>query len=169
MSEARHRIRELARTWWLSAVLLPFAIYFALTRGDYTIADSADLFVHEMGHLFFAPFGPVLRMAGGTILQLLVPAGLALYAYSYEYRIATQLFVFWLGHSFINVSVYAADARAQALPLVSLAGSDNAMHDWHWMLGGLGVLEWDTAIGTGFWIVGVVWFVVAMLVPRRMF
>lgn len=166
----RQRLQELANVWWLSAALLPFAIYFALTRGHYTILDSADLFIHETGHLVFAPFGAPLRMAGGTLLQLLVPGGLAAYAYWSEFRAATQLFVFWLGHNFINVSVYAADAQAQALPLVSLAGSGgNVLHDWHWMLSGLGLLQWDTEIGLAFWVIGLVCFVAALLVPLRLF
>lgn len=164
------KLREIGSVWWLSAALLPFAIYFALTRGHYTMLDNADLFVHEMGHLVFAPFGAPLRMAGGTLLQVLVPLGLALYAYSYEYRIATQLFVFWLGHNFINISVYAADAQARALPLVSLAGGgDNTMHDWYWMLSGIGMLQWDAQIGIAFWILGMGCFVAAMLVPLRLF
>lgn len=166
----RQKLREFASVWWLSAALLPFALYFALTHGQYTILDSADLFIHEMGHLVFAPFGAPLRMAGGTLLQLLLPAGLALYAYSFEYRAATQLFTFWLGQSVINVSVYAADAQAQALPLVSLAGgSGNTVHDWNWMLDGLGLLQWDAEIGTAFWIVGLCCFAAALLVPARLF
>jgi hypothetical protein len=164
------RFREIASVWWLSAALLPLAVYLALTRGHYTILDNAHLFIHEMGHLVFAPFGAPLRMAGGTLLQVVVPLGLALYAYSYEYRIATQLFLFWLGHSFINVSVYAADAQARALPLVSLAGGgDNTMHDWYWMLEGLGLLQWDTEIGFAFWIIGLCCFVAAMVIPLRLF
>jgi len=166
----RKKLSEVASVWWLSAALLPFAIYFVLTRGHYTMLDNADLFVHEMGHLVFAPFGAPLRMAGGTLLQVLVPLGLAVYAYSYEYRIATQLFVFWLGHNFINISVYAADAQARALPLVSLAGGgDNTMHDWYWMLSGLGLLQWDAQIGIAFWILGIGCFVAAILVPLPLF
>ncbi len=151
-------------------MLAPLAVYFLATRGDYTIADSVDLFVHEMGHLVFAPLGLPLRMAGGTILQLIVPAGLAWYAYLHDYRVSAQLFLFWLGHSLINVSVYVANARAQELPLVSLAGGgDNIMHDWHWMLNGLGLLEFDIAIGIGFWVAGGLAFVASIVAPRWMF
>lgn len=157
------------RTWWLSAVLVLPAVYFVVTRGEYTLADDVELFVHEFGHLVFAPFGAPLRMAGGTILQLLVPAALAAYAYSYDYRAATQLFTFWFGHSAINVSVYAADARAQELPLVSLAGGNNVMHDWHWMLSRLGILELDAVIGVAFWVVGALCFAAAIALPARMF
>ena len=160
---------EFIRVWWLSFVLTPIAVYFMVTRGTYTFADNAELFVHEMGHLVFAPMGAPLRMAGGTLLQIIVPLGLAVYAYSYDYRVATQLFVFWLGHSLINVSVYAADARAMSLPLVSLAGGgDNVMHDWHWMLDGMGILEWDAGIGVAFWIAGGVSFIIAIAAPKRM-
>ena len=75
---------EFIRVWWLSFVLTPIAVYFMVTRGTYTFADNAELFVHEMGHLVFAPMGAPLRMAGGTLLQIIVPLGLAVYAYSYD-------------------------------------------------------------------------------------
>ncbi len=154
--------------WWTSAVLLVPAIYFMASRGHYTIMDDVDLFVHEMGHLVFAPFGMPLRMAGGTLLQLIVPLALAIYAFSYSYRLASQLFTFWFGHSLINVSVYVADAQAQSLPLVSLAGGGNTLHDWNWMLGGLGLLEYDAAIGIVFWLCGGAAFAWAISIPTRL-
>ncbi len=128
--------------------------------------DNADLFIHEAGHGVFAFMGEPLRMAGGTLLQMLFPGGLALYAFWYSYKAATQLFLFWLGHNLINISVYAADARAQILPLV---GGPNARHDWHWMLGQLGILEYDHTIGIVFWMLSMMVFIVMALVPRQLF
>jgi hypothetical protein len=51
--------------------------------------------------------------------------------------------VFWLAQSLFNVSRYAADARAQLLPLV---GGEYVLHDWNWMLGRLGLLERDQQV-----------------------
>jgi hypothetical protein len=56
--------------------------------------------------------------------------------------------VFWLGTSLFNAGVYAADARAQALPLVSPFGPvDVDSHDWTVMLLRFGMLTKDEAIG----------------------
>jgi hypothetical protein len=50
-----------------------------------------------------------------------------------------------------SAGIYMADARAQALDLVSLggalAGEDTAIHDWHFIFDKLGMLQWDTLIG----------------------
>lgn len=157
---------ELLKTWWMSVALFVLGLYYFFDRGTYTIMDSADLVIHEGGHFFFAFMGEPLRMAGGTLMQILLPGGLAGYSFWADYRVATQLFLFWLGHNLINISVYAADARAQVLPLI---GGPYARHDWHWMLGQLGILELDHTIGTVFWMSSLVVFVLMALVPRQLF
>ncbi|MCB0720283.1 MAG: hypothetical protein KDD65_17680 [Bacteroidetes bacterium] len=159
-------LKDLASTWWLSVVLSAAGLYYFLTRGHYTMMDNADLVIHEAGHFVFAFMGEPLRMAGGTLMQILLPGGLAAYAFWSDFRVATQLFLFWLGHNLINISVYAADARSQLLPLI---GGPNARHDWHWMLGQLDILQYDHAIGTAFWLSSLVVFVVMALVPRQLF
>ncbi len=39
-----------------------------------TILHLTVILFHEAGHVLFAPFGEVIRIAGGTIGQLLMPA-----------------------------------------------------------------------------------------------
>lgn len=56
--------------------------------------------------------------------------------------------LFWLGTALVDAGVYAADARAQALPLVSPFGPvDVDSHDWTVVLMKLGLLSRDQAIG----------------------
>lgn len=162
---ADSRWKEHLRTWRSSLILLPFCVYFALSRGDYTLLDAADLVIHEAGHLIFSPFGSFLRMAGGTLMQLLIPFVIAWSFFRNDYLPGTQAGLLWFGQSLINVSVYAADARIQALPLF---GPPGALHDWHYLLSKVGLLEYDTAIGLGFYILALLVFVALLLLPLRM-
>jgi hypothetical protein len=59
----------------------------------------------------------------------------------------------WLGTNLFESATYAADAREMDLPLVTPGGGE-AIHDWHYMLGELGMLEWDTTLGFLFRIAG---------------
>ena len=71
----------------------------------------------------------------------------------------------WLGHNFINSSVYAADARARVLPLL---GGDRAGHDWANMLGMLGLLDYDQIVGGFFYVLAWLAFVALLALPRYM-
>jgi hypothetical protein len=48
--------------------------------------------------------------------------------------------------SLSNLATYIADARAEALPLVS-PFSDDPQHDWSYLLGSAGLLRQDHLIG----------------------
>ena len=78
-------------------------------------------------------------------------------------EVLTQISLFWLGHSFLNVAVYASDARARQLPLL---GGNRAGHDWHYMLGRLGILEYDHFVGWIFFALGVAVFLIMLVLPR---
>lgn len=151
--------------WFLSAVLLAYGLRIALHRGDYTWLDHGDLMIHEAGHFFFRFFGHWMHVAGGTLMQLLLPGFLAAHFLRHHYRTGAQLMLFWLGQSFVNASVYAADARARELPLL---GGDTVFHDWHMMLSASGLLWADTAIGYALFACGIVAMFAAVLLPLRM-
>jgi hypothetical protein len=110
-----------------------------------SIFDGINLVIHEAGHLALGYFGEFLGIAGGTISQLLAPivAGFAFYRQKDYFAITVTLF--WLGTNFIDVGVYAGDARAQLLPLVSPT-SGEPLHDWYYMLAVTGNLEKDKLI-----------------------
>jgi hypothetical protein len=98
--------------------------------------DYVNLPFHEAGHLFLAPFGSTLHYLGGTLGQLAVPIALAGYFLIRERRpFAAACCAWWIGESFVNISVYMADARELRLPLVG--GGD---HDWNELFYRLGLL-----------------------------
>ncbi len=153
------------RPWILSLLLLPVAAYFATHRGVWTLLDYADLLVHEAGHVFFRPLGFWMGLAGGSVLQLLLPAVLAASFVRHRYRPGAQFMLVWLGQSFVNLSVYVADARAQRLPLL---GGDGVLHDWHTLLSAAGLLTFDTALGTACYAAALGTLAAALLVPGWM-
>ena len=147
----------------MSIVLLPVCIHFLLQRGEYGLLDNADLLIHEAGHFFFGFFGQFIRMAGGTLMQIALPSLLVWSFLANSYRTGAQIALFWLGHNFLNISVYAADARSRALPLL---GGNRSGHDWHYLLGQLGILEYDAAVGYFFVALAVISFGMAIVMPR---
>jgi hypothetical protein len=131
---------------------LAFMGWVAARNNQFMFLDYINLAFHEFGHLFFCCAGSVLGILGGTIAQVVIPAGLA-FVFAMRGDIpGTGFCVLWTGQSLINVSVYVADARRMALPLVG-----GGEHDWHLLLGRFGLLECDATIAVGFKVLG--WFV----------
>jgi hypothetical protein len=146
--------RVSGKVWWYRAPLL---LIFAWMLKEYlddtmysSIFDGINLGFHEMGHAAFMWFGNrILTTAGGTIFQLGIP--IAAGAYLLHKRrdpFGAAVCVFWLGTALVGAGIYAADARAQALPLVSPFGPvDVDSHDWTVMLMKYGKLSQDEQIG----------------------
>ena len=107
-----------------------------------------DLGIHELGHMLFRPFGEFMYIAGGTILQLLVPIiSVFMFLRQRDY-FALTLSGAWLSTSLYNVATYMADARMQVLPLVT-PGGGHAEHDWYNLFVRMGLLSSDTDIAGG--------------------
>ena len=150
------------KRWIPSVIMLPVMIWLLLNRGKYTWIDNADLVIHEAGHFFFMFFGKFIYTAGGTLMQIIFPSFLAWYFLRNEYRNGVQVSLLWLGQNFINISVYAADARAQKLPLL---GGNKVYHDWHYLLGELNILHLDTEVGYFFFVIAIIVFIIALILP----
>ena len=148
--------------WIPSLIILPLALYFTLTRGHYGLIDNADLVIHEAGHIFFSFFGKYIYTLGGALMQILLPCVILWYFMSNYYRTGMQFTLLWLGQNFVNISVYAADARAQALPLL---GGNSVYHDWHYLLSKIDLLEYDHEIGYLIFGIGIVVFLIAIFLP----
>ena len=157
-----YNLWDRAKNWILSLIILPVGVYLLLNRGHYTWIDNADLVIHEGGHFFFKFFGIFIYAAGGTLMQIILPSLIAWYFFRKYYRPGVQLALLWLGQNLINISVYAADARSMKLHLL---GGNKVFHDWHFMLGRLNMLSYDTTIGYIFWGAAAVIFLVAVLMP----
>jgi len=54
------------------------------------------------------------------------------------------LALFWTGESATDVAIYMADAKKAALPLL---GGDPTGHDWNYLPGQLGLINWAQWIG----------------------
>jgi hypothetical protein len=150
------------KRWIPSLIILPIALYFILTRGQYGIIDSADLVIHEAGHFFFSFFGKYIYTLGGALMQILFPCVILWYFLSNYYRTGMQFTLLWLGQNFVNISVYAADARAQALPLL---GGNSVYHDWHYLLSEINLLEYDQEVGYIILGIGIIIFLTALFLP----
>ena len=153
---------DVLKTWIPSIIILPLGLYLLFNRGHYTWIDNADLVIHEGGHVFFSFFGKFIYTLGGTLMQIFIPSLFIWYFFSSYYKTGAQFSLLWLGQNFINISIYAADARAQNLPLL---GGHRVYHDWHYLLGQLGILQYDYAVGVAFVVLAVLAFGVAVLMP----
>lgn len=125
------------------------------------IVKGLNLAIHEIGHVLFGFIGEFIGIAGGTILQLAAPLVAAWLFYRQRDFFAIAIAMCWLGTSFFDVALYAADARAGDLPLVGLGGGDPE-HDWFIMLAETDLLNHDKAIGGIFRLFGIVSFVVGL-------
>ena len=130
---------------WVAFYAL-FIIYAFSQHGGYLFIDSANLVVHEGGHLLFGRFGSTLGIWGGTILQWLVPLLLAAYFFTQRQTAAFVFCMFFFFENWLYTATYMADARAMALPLVTTGDSDYIEHDWNTIFTSLGVLQHDTTI-----------------------
>ena len=123
-----------------------FLIYAFSMHGGYLFIDSANLVVHEGGHLLFNWFGSTLGLWGGTILQWLVPLLLAAYFFHQRQPAAFVFCMFFFFENWLYTATYMADARTMALPLVTTGDSDYVEHDWNTIFSSLGLLAYDTRI-----------------------
>ena len=145
-----------------SIIILPIATYWVLHRGEFGLLDNIDLVIHEAGHFFFSLFGKFIYTLGGTLMQIILPSIIAGFFFRNNYRTGVQFGLLWLGQNFINISVYAADARAQKLPLL---GGNKVYHDWHYLLREIGLLQSDQVVGYTFLGIAILIFSVAVLMP----
>jgi hypothetical protein len=142
------------------ALTLILAIYgFVLLRHPEagSIVDNIDLPIHETGHLVFSPFGEFMQFLGGTLFQLIMPAAFLVYFLRRSDRHAASVTLWWIAQNCWNISVYIRDARSQELPLVG-----GGEHDWAYLLGRVGRLSQDQAIGHAVWEIGVVLYLIAI-------
>jgi hypothetical protein len=135
--------------WAVGAWLAFYTLFlYQLARG-WGLLPMIDLVfvpIHEGGHLLFGYLGHGFMVAGGTMLQLLVPLALAT-SFCFQRQIAGTAFcMFCFFEQFLPTATYMADARAQELPLLTVGSPEFVEHDWFQMFSSLGVLEHDTQI-----------------------
>lgn len=129
-----------------AAFFTAFLLYGATNTSGFLFIDSANLVVHEGGHLLFGWLGQTLGLWGGTILQWAVPFLLAAYFFTQRQTAAFAFCLFFFFENWLYTATYMADARALALPLVTTGDPDFVEHDWNTIFTSLGVLPFDTTI-----------------------
>ena len=137
---------------WLAVPLLALLAFWTARLlsdpGRGCFLDLVNLAFHEAGHIFFTPFGSTLHYLGGTLGQLAVPTLLAGYflLVGPTRPLGAAFCAWWVGENLMNISVYMADARDLALPLVG--GGD---HDWNELFYRFGLLGQDSvrAVSSG--------------------
>ena len=137
-----------------------YFIQAAATPETYRFLDSVDLIFHEAGHWIFALGPQWLDVAGGSIMQCLVPLICVLTSLYQGRRFTAALIGFWLAQNILNVSVYAADALKMQLPLL---GGDSTTHDWNWLLWHFGQLRHTAAIAGAIRAAGWLVLIVSLL------
>ena len=133
----------------LVAWIFFYAVFLvhAMTDADgFLVIDQVNLIIHEAGHLVFGWFGAALGLWGGTLLELLVPLALAAYFTIHRQTTGVAFTIFFFFENLLYISVYMGDARAQALPLVTVGDPEAGGHDWFLIFSRLGVLPLDTRI-----------------------
>lgn len=106
--------------------------------GSVPLLSLVDLGFHELGHLVTYPLPwDGFTAAMGTIAQIGVPAGLAVY-FGWWRRdlVGAAVCLAWAGTAARDASVYIADAPFEQLELI---GGD---HDWAFLLFGSDHLAW---------------------------
>lgn len=162
MNNRSERFWDNIKPWLGTIFLLPIVIYYTTNNGQFTFIDYINVLIHEGGHGIFKIFGRFIYTLGGTLMQIIIPSMFVIYYWIKRKKFGTQIFFVWLGENLMNISVYAADARTQKLPLL---GGNKVYHDWTWLLSQTGLLEQDQTVGNIFYGTGILIFIIALITP----
>ena len=127
--------------------------------------------IHEAGHIFFIPFGEFMTIAGGSLLQLLMPliAGGVLLIQNRD-PFGAALGLWWCGASMIDLAPYIYDAAEPQLIMLGGHTGEDGPHDWIYLLDRFGKVARSQdygsvahKIGIVIMIVGLAWAAVVLL------
>jgi hypothetical protein len=139
----------------ISLLLLFLAVRaFRDELGGVPLVSDIDLAVHEFGHMLFMPFGwaflgDTMVILGGSLTQVALPlVFVGYFAFSGKHRDlqGAMVCLWWAAMNLLSVSIYAADARARQIMLISGATGqeDDSGHDFYNLFSQWGVLSRDT-------------------------
>ncbi len=165
MSFSENKLYQESLAWcrgqkwqWRLPILVWFAyvLFRSLSDPDYeSVLGPLNLGIHELGHLLFGIFGEFIGILGGTLLQCLAPVAGMINFYRQKDFFAIALCFGWLSTNFFNVARYLGDAQSMELPLVSVMGNQDPIHDWNYLLSRTGLLQLDWLIAFLIRIAGV--------------
>ncbi len=137
----------IGRCWWWRAPLMLLMAYWTIRHltspyfPEYRcLITPINLAIHEAGHLLFNPraFGMFIQIAAGSVAQCLFPVLLIIPFLKQRDYFAIAICFGLLGVNLFEVAIYAADAQARNLTLVSPVTA-NPIHDWAYLLRALGI------------------------------
>src|SRR5689334_11588496 len=132
-----------ARDWARGRSWIPRALLLLILI---RLFSGVTLAFHEMGHLAFAWAPQFIAVLMGSVFQVGVPALVIIIFSRQPDYFGMSIGGIWLAYSLWELSDYVGDARAQDLPLVGFASSEDLIHDWHYILGKLHMLPADHAL-----------------------
>jgi hypothetical protein len=142
-SGANGRDSGVVARWFAAAALSAYIAPYLWMPSRYSLLDHVDLAIHEAGHVVFAPFGEFMGIAGGSLLQVVVPLAFVAHFAMRDDRFSAAVVLLWVAQSLFNLATYVGDARARLLPLV---GGPDVIHDWEWILLRLRLLDQDRVL-----------------------
>jgi hypothetical protein len=125
----------------IAAVFTIYFLWCAYAPDNAYFTHLINLPIHEAGHILFRILGEFMGIAGGSLLQILIPVVFFGYFVYHKKPFSAAIVLFWVGNNFLDVYVYAADAVVMQLPLLSgLTGAEGGFHDWNYLLSETGLL-----------------------------
>jgi len=144
-------------SFWLRVAMLgALAVWTQrLVSLDYRTGQMAGSFIHspllvfhEAGHAIFSPFGHWSMVAGGTLMQLLIPAAMCFSLWrTNRDAFGAALGAWFLGVSLLDIAPYAYDALKPSLTLLNGKVGTEESHDWMFLLSYSGLRDQAHAIG----------------------
>ena len=126
----------------IAAVFTVYFLWCAYQPENAVFTHLINLPIHEAGHVLFRLFGEFMGIAGGSLLQIIVPIIFFGYFVYHEKPFSAAIVLFWVGNNFLDVYVYANDAQVMQLPLLSgLTGAEGGFHDWNYLLSEMNLLD----------------------------
>lgn len=108
------------------------------------------LVFHEAGHVLFMPLGQWLCIAGGTLMQWLMPMVLGIALLRQNRDPFGAAFALWLlGVSVMDTAPYMYDALHPKLPLLGGGTGEDGGHDFIFLLDSVGLLHRAQGLGMG--------------------
>ena len=119
---------------------------------------------HEFGHILFSPFGEFMHVAGGSLMQFLMPLCFGIYFVIWKRNnLAGWLMLWWEGYQWVDLAPYCYDAKIPTMVLLTGRTGDTGGHDYIDMLGDLGLLNQAQKIGGLMQTFGSLLFAIALL------
>lgn len=119
---------------------------------------------HEFGHILFSPFGEFMRVAGGSLMQFLMPLGFGVYFVHWRRdNLAGWLMLWWEGTQWVDLAPYCYDAKTPMMILLTGRTGDTGGHDYIDMLGDLGLLNRAHEVAALMKLFGVVLMLAALV------